>query len=453
VVRTEHHPARVAELYRDAIEAFSESSPIAHQQRLLTDISLIESAAGPSEEDLLGTAKSVAMMRRGGTPQLLLDVSATAQDNLKTGIERATIRLMIEFFQNSRNLRAEPTRFTEGEWRYARELSLNVVGTQCELEETPLEFHSGDVYLSLDWCPKAVSNAGPLFTALHEQNIPIYSLVYDLLPVLRPKMFPAWAEAEYRRWLTTLCEVADGLVCISRSVADELLTWLESTQISRSRPLRIGYFHLGADFESGVSREELPSGGDVMFAAMQSRPSFLMVGTVEPRKGHLQTLNAFEQLWEAGIDVNLVIVGKQGWEVDTLAERLRNHKETGRRLYWLPGVSDQMLTKLYGAASALLATSEGEGFGLPLIEAAKHKLPIVARDIPVFREVAAEHAFYFWGDTADALAAAIRGWLDLYRQGAVPASGEMKYLSWRESAEQLLEVVLDHHIYAEWPRR
>ncbi len=66
---------------------------------------------------------------------------------------------------------------------------------------------------------------------------------------------------------------------------------------------------------------------------------------------------------------------------------------------------------MYDAAQCLLAASEAEGFGLPLIEAAQHGLPVMARDIPVFREVAGDHAFYFDGTDPEHLADAIRtGW-------------------------------------------
>lgn len=44
------------------------------------------------------------------------------------------------------------------------------------------------------------------------------------------------------------------------------------------------------------------------------------------------------------------------------------------------------------SSTCLIAASFGEGFGLPLIEAAQHGLPIMARDIAVFREVAKEYA-------------------------------------------------------------
>ena len=115
-----------------------------------------------------------------------------------------------------------------------------------------------------------------------------------------------------------------------------------------------------------------------------------------------------EQLWADGVDANLAIIGHQGWNTDDLAKRIQEHPEHNQRLFWLPGVSDEMLEEVYRAAHVLLAASEGEGFGLPLIEAARHGLPIIARDIPVFREVAGEQAYYFRGEAAQDLADALR---------------------------------------------
>ena len=109
-----------------------------------------------------------------------------------------------------------------------------------------------------------------------------------------------------------------------------------------------------------------------------------MVGTIEPRKEHAQTLAAFEQLWEEGVNANLIIVGQQGWLVDAFGSNVRHHPELSKRLFWLEGISDEYLEKVYKTSTCLIAASEGEGFGLPLIEAAQHKLPIIARDIPVF---------------------------------------------------------------------
>jgi glycosyltransferase involved in cell wall biosynthesis len=211
--------------------------------------------------------------------------------------------------------------------------------------------------------------------------------------------------------------------------------------------LQLGWFHLGADINASAPSTGLPANAQAVFDAVAARPTFIMVGTVEPRKGHAQTLAAFELLWEQGVDANLVVVGKQGWMMEALAERMNSHPERDKRLFWMAGVSDEMLLKLYANSSALLSPSEGEGFGLPLIEAAQHHIPIIARDIPVFREVAREYAYYFDGKEPEALARAINEWLELQRQGKAPSSEAMPWLTWKQSAQQVLDNILGHKWY------
>jgi glycosyltransferase involved in cell wall biosynthesis len=179
-----------------------------------------------------------------------------------------------------------------------------------------------------------------------------------------------------------------------------------------------------------------------------------MVGTVEPRKGYTQVLEAFEHLWLKGIEVNLVIAGREGWkdlpaemrrDIPAIVQRLRSHTQSGKRLFWLEDVSDEYLEKLYSASISLIAASYGEGFGLPLIEAAQHRLPVIARDIPVFREVAGEHACFF--DTRDSaqLAESLLRWMDLYKQNRHPLSVDMPWQTWKKSALQLLDTITAGH--------
>ena len=130
--------------------------------------------------------------------------------------------------------------------------------------------------------------------------------------------------------------------------------------------------------------------------------------------------------------------------VEELVERLHHHPELGERLFWLGGISDEYLEKVYSSSSCLIAASEGEGFGLPLIEAAQHKLPIIARDIPVFRETAGEYALYFQNSE---LVATIEKWLALFHENRHRKSDGMPNLSWQESAKNLLENLLESPLY------
>jgi glycosyltransferase involved in cell wall biosynthesis len=227
-------------------------------------------------------------------------------------------------------------------------------------------------------------------------------------------------------------------ICISRAVADELGQWFAGHASGAAVP-RIRYVHLGADIAGRIGTAGMPAKASEVIAAMRTRPSFLMVGTVEPRKAHAAVLDAVEDLWLQGQDAMLVIVGRQGWMVEDFAARVRAHPENGKRLHWLDDASDETLEAAYAAATAMVLASRGEGFGLPIVEAAQRGLPVIARDLPVFREIAGTHAHYF-GDDAS-LARTLREWLGLHARGEHPSPAGMEWLTWSQSAARLRAVL------------
>ncbi|MYN30369.1 glycosyltransferase, partial [Duganella levis] len=215
---------------------------------------------------------------------------------------------------------------------------------------------------------------------------------------------------------------------------------------------RLSVLHLGADIEQGPATAAAPlaPADQARLQQLRGAPTFLMVATIEPRKGHLQTLAAFDLLWQAGVEVNLVIVGHEGWTalppherrtIPRIVERLQQHAQRDRQLFWLRGIDDAHLQQVYQASTCLLMASEGEGYGLPLIEAARYGLPVLARDLPVFREVAEQHAYYFDGMDAADLARALQDWLALHAQQRHPASQGMRWMSWRDNAQALLALI------------
>jgi glycosyltransferase involved in cell wall biosynthesis len=328
-------------------------------------------------------------------------------------------------------------------YRYAREFEGNFRGLAHDLgADEFVEMRAGDVFLGLDLVYDRIPQLREWFRAFRRWGGRVVFLVYDILAVRHPQWWWPGAGEDFERWLRSVAEVSTKLVAISRAVADDLQDWLWSSGAPHDPGLSIEYFHLGADLSNSAPTKGLPADHQSVLRELARRPTFLMVGTIEPRKGHKQALSAFERLWMAGVKANLVIVGKHGWSMDGFMDRLRRHPELGRHLFWLDYVTDEYLEKLYASASCLIVASEGEGFGLPLIEAAQHKLPIIARDIPVFREVAEENAYFFCGVSGEALASAVKGWLALSARGAVPASEAIRWLTWAESATQLMDVVL-----------
>lgn len=95
------------------------------------------------------------------------------------------------------------------------------------------------------------------------------------------------------------------------------------------RKFKIDWVHNGADIESSELTQGIPDDVPAVLAQLRARPTFLMVGTIKPRKGHAQVLDTFEKLWRERIEAHLAIAGKPGWKVEALTARLRSHPELG----------------------------------------------------------------------------------------------------------------------------
>jgi glycosyltransferase involved in cell wall biosynthesis len=379
---------------------------------------------------------------REGLPQLLLDVSTIVHSDAKSGIQRVVRSLLHELIeQPPAGYAVRPIFLDDNRYRYADQLLASKAGEDEKVQSPIASFWAGDMYLSLDLNMHLVSAMHPLHEEMRARGVVMSYIVYDLLLATNPDWWLPPNPQLFLEWLKFITTVGDNLVCISKAVADELNAWLGKNPIPRLRSApSVTSFHLGADIENSKPTNGMPDDAKTVFAYLQQRPSFLMVGTLEPRKGHAQALKAFEKLWQSGLDVSLVIVGKQGWMVESLVEKLRNHPDLGKRLFWLEGISDEYLERIYTASTCLIAASEGEGFGLPLIEAAQHKLPIIARSILVFREVARDYAYYFEDEKDSAvLSDAIREWLELFKDNKHPKSDNMPWLTWKQSAQNLIE--------------
>jgi glycosyltransferase involved in cell wall biosynthesis len=445
-VQSKHNPTLVGELYHQSIEQMVIQSSSLRYRRLLNALGRIDSRDKNSDDDIIACAKAIAANTPvSGQRQLLVDVSAMVQTDLRTGIQRVVRSILSAFLlEPPSNFRVEPV-FTMGAgepYRYARSymqraFSLPTVG----FLDDPIEVRFGDRFLGLDLFLEGTHRNESVLQDFRNRGVEIFFVVFDILPLLQPSWFPKGVDADFKCWLNAVSNVSDGLLCISRSVSDDLCKWLSQHSPKGIEPLGLGHFRLGADIRASAPSKGLLDDADNLFVRMSLRPSVLMVGTLEPRKGHAQALSAFELLWNSGVDVNLVIVGKHGWLVDSLVERIELHRERGSRLFWIHGASDETLLKIYAGSSGLLAASEGEGFGLPLVEAALHNLPILARDLPVFREVAGDHAYYFVGLTAQSLAESLTVWLSLLNESCAPVWNDFTWLTWAQSAREMLDLM------------
>ena len=163
-----------------------------------------------------------------------------------------------------------------------------------------------------------------------------------------------------------------------------------------------------------------------------------MVGTVEPRKGYHIALEAFSDV-AAALDVQLLLIGHDGWKNASFQQqRAALSAACHKRLLWLKDASDGELAYAYAHASLLLAASQDEGFGLPLVEAASFGLPILASDIPIFHEVAGDCAAYFPAMDAAGLRKALQDW---FSKPQHPESTGIRLYSWEETGREVMEIL------------
>lgn len=419
------------------------NSPTVESESLIHSIAKIYATLGENENNLLQTSLALEFNTAYRTQkQLLLDISVLVHVDAKSGIQRVVRSLLLEIMNNkSLEYSVKPIYSNNGQYYYANKFIANFLDkTDENIEDDVVSFRQDDIYLSLDLNAHLTNDTYQLYKQLQILGIKIYFIVYDILFVKNPSWWVENVSTTFNLWLKNITEVATGLICISESVANEVKEWIDKNPPKRVSVLEVKSFHLGADIDSSVPSKGLPKDSKHILEQIDLKPSFLMVGTIEPRKGHKQTLEAFEKLWAEGKDIILIIVGKEGWLVDDLIKKLKNHSELNKKLFWLEGISDEYLEKVYTTSDCLIAASEGEGFGLPLIEAAQKKMPIIARDLPVFREVAGEYAYYF-KNTKSALVIAntIESWLQLHQENKHPKSDNMPWLTWAESTTQLLE--------------
>lgn len=441
IIETHHQPQTCAALYAQAIERFYQPAAPG-VPGLLAAIAQARPGLPASEWPVLAGVVARNHPPSPRARRLFVDISELVQRDARSGIQRVVRNILREWLEAPPSgFQLEPVYAVVDQPGYrcaSRYVSGFMDVPKDWAKDEWIDAYPGDVFLGLDLQPQIVAVQANALLELKNRGVGVYFVVYDLLPMLMPKVFPPEAQDLYRRWLDTVTRF-DGVACISKSVASEMTDWLAAHPPAVPNAFHVGWFHLGAEIQPLSSRNAggSPADADACPPLLGSGPIFLMVGTIEPRKGHAQTLAAFESLWREGRDVQLVLVGKQGWMVEALVDKMRLHPEQGRRLHWLEAIGDAVLERLYEQASCLIAASEGEGFGLPLIEAAQHRLPILARDLQVFREVAGDHATYFSGTDPEALAGTLRTWLQLNLQGLHPPSDAMGWLTWRQSAEAL----------------
>lgn len=374
-------------------------------------------------------------------PKLYVDVSIISQHDAGTGIQRVVRALSEQLGRFSGEnytvvfVRASKARKYH---QIADRFSLHTGEVADCNEASAIYPEKGDVFLGLDLSSRILPRQSRQIVRWRRTGVHIAMVVYDLLPIINPEWFEKKQVRAFRKWLRFLGKYCDSAICISQHVKDSLEGWLLANDCSRRDMIQCSVIPLGGDIPSSERSSGISDEDRSALTILGRMPYVMVVGTIEPRKGHIFVLDAFDHIFqEAPTDsLALVIVGRAGWKTSSLQDRMRSHPRRAKQLFWFDTASDELLDWLYKGCSGVILPTLAEGFGLPLAEAVTHQRPVLARDLPVFRENEWPGISYFSDDSPIELAKKIVEWLDVGKQHQIAVNQDR--LTWQNSCEKML---------------
>jgi glycosyltransferase involved in cell wall biosynthesis len=210
--------------------------------------------------------------------------------------------------------------------------------------------------------------------------------VHDLTPVRFPELCSP-TSLRYPGLIRRAIQGGASVHTVSQSMADDVM---DHFHVERDR---VHVIHNGlAPMPPPLPRED------------GEPPYVLAIGTVEPRKGLPDLVEAFDRIADSIPDTHLKIAGPPGWGEETLAAALRSarHRDRMQRIGW----SDDR-SSLIAGARLLAYPSLYEGFGLPPLEAMSLGVPVVATSAGAIPEVVGDAAVLVAPGDVPALAEAL----------------------------------------------
>lgn len=220
--------------------------------------------------------------------------------------------------------------------------------------------------------------------------------VHDLIPLTHPQYCREGEASRHARRMRTILATASGVIGNSQATLDDLRRFGEEEGFSF--PPAIAAWLGCTPLDPARTRR-----------CDGEPPTFVTLGTIEGRKNHLLLLEIWSKLVARMGDAapRLLIIGQRGWKAEPAFEILDRHGMLRGHVAEVSDCSDREVAEHLSNARALLFPSHAEGFGLPLVEALALGVPVIASDLPVFREIGQHVPTLVNSDDRDAWEAAI----------------------------------------------
>ena len=300
-------------------------------------------------------------------------------------------------------------------------------------------FHSKKLWTLLGLSRKLNSyNLDVFFSPTH--YLPLYTASPSVISILDvsylyfPNLFKKKDLYQLKFWGGYSIKKAKKIITISNSSKNDII------KMYKVNPDKVTVIYPGIRVDlnlkvKDLSMEELNNKFGI------KEKYILFVGTLQPRKNIVKLIEAFSKLKEK--DLNLVIVGKKGWQFEDILNAPKKY-EVEDRVKFLDSVSDEDLPSLYKNALCFCLPSLYEGFGLPILEAMQYGCPVATSNVSSLPEAGGEAAVYFDPENVEDIAKALQSLVnDEELRNSLIKKGyeQVKKFSWEKTAKETLRVL------------
>jgi glycosyltransferase involved in cell wall biosynthesis len=206
-------------------------------------------------------------------------------------------------------------------------------------------------------------------------------LIHDLLPIEMPGYFRSGEFQRHRHRLANVARFGAAILVTSEVVRADVASYM----------CRLGRGDIPI-MKAAIPCAPLFSNPRFHEPKLAGIAYFVCCGTLEPRKNHITLLKVWNELFRSLGEATpkLVLVGVRGWKYGPVLDLLERNPMLRGLVIEVAGLTSAALKRLLDSACALLMPSLAEGYGLPVHEALGAGVPVIASDIPVFREIASD---------------------------------------------------------------
>lgn len=350
---------------------------------------------------------------------LYIDVTSVIQQSFITGIQRVVREFCLHLLKQQDEFpfvlvflyfSPEEKRFVRlDNMKFYEWLVKSVTGNHTTLlsdwKIAPEQLEENSIFLDID-SPWGYEPGRPFFySLLKEKGLKIVTFIYDVIALVQPWFFAEGFHQSFMAFVDAALAYSDLILVSSETVQKDLMNLAKEMRYPQTQ---YHIAHFGSDFT--LCDQDDVNIHPIAREIANDSPFLYTVSTIEPRKNHKVIMDAYDKYLK-DTNVNVVFLGRRGWNTEDLLNRIHSHPDFNRRIFHLEGMNNETVSYLYQKAFLMVFPTYNEGFGLSVVESLLCGTPILLSDTPIMREIGDKNGEYFDPDSPKELADLVLSYL------------------------------------------